>query len=476
MKWILLVFVGLALGIAAIPASRDAILKVAVPLVETIADRGASVSERLNPFAEEKSPLSGKFPLSRSFRDHSREWTFVDGSRVEGYLVAANAETAQFRLADIHGVGEVPLRTLAQKDRERIEGWIASEGTDGVAGLPISLKNHQWPRQWGGKDTEVSLQQTPGTNRWKSRHFDITNEAGVSAEALQSITMICEAVDGALSSLPLPLPLNWGRAPDELREIVIEDSPATEGVVAQAGYWDGRTGIVHIHADFLVEPDLQLVVFEFDKPEKAQRYDVIVHEVTHQSMGGLMYLGVPAWVPEGIAEYMAATQYAPGAYFFDNTHVALRHHINRRLLGDRIVKNRRMNLVRLEKLMNRGLAEWNEIVATGDVAGYLQYNEALLVIDYFFHRDHPHGAHFRRYLEAILGGLPEPEARRHHLLRGRSYQQIEREIHELWRPLGFTINFQDRGELQAGDVSIDWGAEGVKRTIASRRAAMLDTQ
>ncbi len=52
-----------------------------------------------------------------------------------------------------------------------------------------------------------------------------------------------------------------------------------------------------------------------------QKYDVIVHEVTHQSTAGLIYMGVPAWVPEGLAEYMAATQFAPGFYDFENTHV-----------------------------------------------------------------------------------------------------------------------------------------------------------
>lgn len=135
-----------------------------------------------------------------------------------------------------------------------------------------------------------------------------------------------------------------------------------------------------------------------------------------------------------------------------------------------------MNLVHLEKLMNRDLREWNLIVDSGDIAGLLQYNESLLLIDYFFHRDHPDGAHFRRYLECVLSGVSEIEARDRHLLRGRSYQEIEREIAELWRPLGFTVTFHDRGELRAGDVTINWDAEEVKRAIASRRAVRQAAQ
>ncbi|MCB1231576.1 MAG: hypothetical protein KDN19_15000 [Verrucomicrobiae bacterium] len=424
-------------------------------------------------------PGSGQFAVPQEYleikkaqsRARNRTWTFSDGSQTEAVLLFADSANAQFRLTQAQGVGQVPLSDLGTDDQEWIRSQIEKKGVDGAVGLPILLKSHRWPDQWRAGNAGT-LNRIANTNRWLTTHFDITNDAGINRESLRSITLICEAVDGALNALPLPLPVNWGRREGELRKIVIEnvdpDVPPT-----CAGYWDGATGIVHIYAEFLIEPDRQLVVFEFDKPEKAQRYGVIVHEVTHQSMAALMYLGVPSWVPEGIAEYMAATQFAPGAYHFGNTHVAIRHHINKDLLGDRIVKDRRMNLVHLETLMNRDNPEWNAIVDSREPAGILQYNASLLLIDYFFHRDHPDGQHFRCYLEDVLSGVPEPLARDRHLLRGRSYRQIEREMLDLWRPMGFTINFQERGELKAGDVLIDWGAEDVQRSIASRRASRL---
>lgn len=400
----------------------------------------------------------------------NRTWTFSDGSQMNAILLSADLKKAQFRVPESQGVGEVPLGNLSVKDREEIQQWIETEGTDGVAGYPVPLKTHRWPSQWRVNADKVPLRQIELSDEWQSTHFDITNHAGINRASLESITLICEAVDGALNALPLPLPVNWGRDLSQRRKIVIEDSKGYNGVEGSAGYWDGRTGIVHINADALVEPDLQLVVFEFDKPEKLQKYDVIVHEVTHQSTAALMYLGVPAWVSEGIAEYMAATQFAPAYYEFSNTHVAVRHHVNKRLLGDRIVKDRRMNVARIEKLMNRDIVEWNSYAEKRDVMSFLQYNESLILIDYFLHRDHPDGVHFRRYLECVLSGVPEPEARDLHLLRGRHYIDIERDLFELWRPLGFTFQFRDRSDLLAGDVEIDWEAEDVKRTIATERA------
>jgi hypothetical protein len=426
---------------------------------------GALVSFRERA-ADEGVPGDSPVGLSRI---DERFWTFVDGTTMEAVLLSADSSHAQFRVLESQGVGQLSLELLEEADRERIRAWVRAEGIDGVAGFPVPLKTHRWPRQWR-RAPETVLRPGGEPGRWSSEHFEIANEAGIGREALESITLICESVDGALSALPLPLPLNWGRGPDQRRRVVIERGEGTDGGPVAAGYWDSRTGVVHVNADALVEPDMQFVVFEFDKPEKVQKYDVIVHEVTHQSTAALSYLGVPAWVTEGLAEYLSATHFAPAYFDFANPHVAVRHHINKNLLGDRVVKERRMNVTHLEKMMNRSLAEWNRVIDEGDSAGFLQYSEALLLMHYFFHHDHSDGVHFRRYLETVLSGLPEPHARELHLLRGRSYRELEQRIAALWRPLGFVMNYQDRGELRRGDVAIDWSAEEVKRTIASRRA------
>ena len=479
MKRLLLVIGVLAICAYFFPAQRSKVLGLvrngvrSLPSLPSLPDIPglpdlSSITKKLKSSSPGGYPGAENFPMTRELRQNSRRWTFKDGSELDAVLVAADVKTAQLRVPQ--GVGQVEIKLLAEKDREEIQSWVQSEGINGVAGLPIRLKTHRWPQDWR-ESPDVALEQISDSNRWRSKHFEITNTAGIKREALESITLICESVDGALSALPLPLPINWGRDPGELRKIVIKDHAEEGDMENRAGYWDGRTGIVHIFTAGLIEPDLQLVVFEFNKPEKVQKYDVIVHEVTHQSMAALMYLGVPAWVPEGIAEYMAATQFAPAFYQFTNTHVSIRHHIHKQLLGDRIVKERKMHFTHLDQLMSRDILEWNRFGDIGDDTGFLQYHESLILIDYFFHRDHPDGVHFRRYLESVLSGVPEPEARKIHLLRGRSYQQIEQEITSLWKPLGFTIQFQGKSEIRPDDFTVDWAAEEVKRTIAARRAA-----
>lgn len=425
-----------------------------------------SVLARLRPAAVPKIAVPEGLAIKPGLESLERTWTFRDGTRLDASLIAADSRSAQLLVPQ--GVGQIELAQFSDTDRQAIQSWIAAAGKNGVAGLPINLKTHAWPQQWRDQ-ARIRLTRVGDTPVWRSKHFEITDQARLKPEALESIAMICESVDGAMSALPLPLPINWGREPGEPRKIIIK-SIANHPGEHRAGYWDGSTGIVHIYAESLLEPDLQLVVFEFNKPEKVQKYDVIVHEITHQSMAALLYMKVPAWVGEGIAEYMAATHFAPSYYQFANSHVSVRHHINKRILGDRIVKERRLNSTKLEKMMNRDIFEWNHISATEEIAGFLQYHEALMLVDYFAHRDHPDGVHFRRYLESILAGVPEPEARERHLLRGRSYGDIEEAMRKLWKPLGFALNFQSRSQLRKGDIDIDWDAEEVKKTIASQRA------
>ncbi len=41
---------------------------------------------------------------------------------------------------------------------------------------------------------------------------------------------------------------------------------------------------------------------------------------------------------------------------------------------------------------------------------------------------------------------------------------------KLWKPIGFNLVHQDRGEIRREDIAIDWGAEDVRRSIATQRA------
>ena len=399
-------------------------------------------------------------------------WTGSDGQLIKAVLVSADDQRVELRLPETQRVHYLSLDALSQKDQERVKKRVAKNGVNGVLGFPVSLRADPWPNGWRMKgNTELTWDSD--REAWSSEHFDLYNHAKVNHETLETVAGICESVDGALKSLPLPL--DWGRPLDARRDIILEGIFAGEHKGRLAGFFDGRTGKVHIDTSQLIERDNQMIVFEFDKPEKRQKYDAIVHEVTHQTMVSMLMLDMPAWIPEGIAEYLSAMHYSPGSYQFHTSYSAVRYHINKRVKAERGVKERKLHLYRMEDFMGRRLKEWNEIVSVGDAAGLLQYNMALLMVDYFFHADGKNGEPMRHYLEAVLSGAPEKEAREKHLLRGRSYHELETAIFNRWKAIGFAIDFESKPRIENSDFTVDWGAVGIMRDNAAKKSGSYTT-
>lgn len=411
-------------------------------------------------------------PSGMIFRDELpskvETWKGNDGATIEAVLVSADSQQVALRLPSTQRLHSLDLDALSPEDRKKVNERVASRGRDGVYGFPVNLRTDAWPRGWR-MEGKAELSWNSEREAWSSEHFDLYNQAKVNHETMETVAGICESVDGALKSLPLPL--DWGRPAGARRDIVLERVFEGQRNGKLAGFFDGRTGKVHIDTSQLLERHNQLIVFEFDKPKKRQKYDAIVHEVTHQTMVSMLMLDMPAWVPEGIAEYLAAMHYSPGSYQFHTSYSAVRYHINKQVMAEKGFKERKLHLYQMEEFMGRRLGEWNEVVGQGGAAGLLQYNMALLLVDYFFHADGSNGEPMRYYLEAILGGAPEKEARSKHLLRGRTYQELEAAVFNRWQALGFAIDFESKPRIERADFTVDWGAVSIMRANAAKRAS-----
>lgn len=399
--------------------------------------------------------------------DKVETWTGRAGKSMKAVLVSANHQRVEFRLPETQRVHYLDMEALSAEDQQRVKKRLEKWGKDGVLGHPVSLRADAWPRSWK-MEGEAKLTWSAEEEAWSSEHFDLYNDAKVNHQTLEAIAGICESVDGALKSLPLPL--DWGRPTDARRDIILEGMFKGSAKGKLAGFFDGRTGRVHIDTSQLVERSNDLIVFEFDKPQKRQKYDTIVHEVTHQAMVSMLMLDMPAWIPEGIAEYLSAMHFSPGNYQFKTSYAAVRYHINKSVKAERGFKDRKLHFYRMDEFMGRHLQEWNGVVQEGGAAGLLQYNMALVLVDYFFHADGKNGEPMRHYLEAVLSGAPEEEARMRHLLRGRSYQELEAAVFNRWKSVGFAIDFESKPRIEKGDFTVDWGAISIMRSNAAKRS------
>jgi len=144
-------------------------------------------------------------------------WTGKDGATMKAVLVSADDQSVELRLPDTQRVHYLSLEALSQSDQEKVNKRVLSKGKNGVLGFPVSLRADRWPDRWrmeGGAE----LMWHGEKEVWRSENFDFHNIAKVNHETLETLADICESVDGALKSLPLPL--DWGRPVDARRDIV----------------------------------------------------------------------------------------------------------------------------------------------------------------------------------------------------------------------------------------------------------------
>ncbi len=320
-----------------------------------------------------------------------------------------------------------------------------------------------WPSGYDGGN-QVLLVEIPspnGSKRWQSARYEFTVNGNVPETTVRSLALISESIDGACRAAPLPL--MWGREQDERWKITIWP---TRGQYENAGGLPGSggcffigSGEVYISADNLVEEDLAGQVRGFDLA-KRQRYKLLVHELVHQASIGVSLAPVPAWVPEGIAEYFSATQLAPGRFQFRKSHVAVRNHAIAILGLEGVADLDRYPLWSLEKFMDRRLYEWNRIVEKNpEFHGGLQYLQAVLVVEFFCGADSPEGTRFRSYLESTLTGADPEEAAKAHLLAGRSYSALEAAMTHYWQKRGMVLEFKASPPIPRDKVRIGVGLE-----------------
>lgn len=382
-------------------------------------------------------------PLSRWLRSFSsvRVWTDRSGRTLEGIPIAGDAQTVRVRALDTQTVYDIPLERLSDSDREFVLKWRKSfAGSDPLAPSPP----HRWPAAYNG-NVAVEPRPTPvGTTGasqvWQTPRYELRSYGPLDPAVARSLASICESIDGACRAVPLPM--LWGRARSDRRVISIYPSETTYqaagGPPSSAGCFIPFTGEVLICEPALRETDLLGQARGFSL-SKRQRYQLLVHELVHQASLGITMARFPAWVPEGLAEFFAATQKAPGQFQFRDSHIAVRN----RLTSDGVEELKQYPVWSLDRFLDRDLFEWNRITAKDGQhgQGWIQYMQALLLVEFFSRADSPEGRGFRSYLEAVLTGAEGREAAAIHLLRGRSHAELEQAMSAYWGSRGVNLKF-----------------------------------
>jgi len=371
-----------------------------------------------------------------------RFWKDSKGREIIGELVASDGIRATLRVED-NSKKVFPLSIFSGEDRTFISKW-RSEHPQAPWIDPEAMP--AWPQMLGKGVSVVKPMPTDeigAMHAWRSRHFDMQSDLKLSPSVIRDIATIFEATRLAVHILPLGLtaspPVSQMQILMEKKYPKLKYDPdllrvqfyGDKKLYAQSGAPAGSGGFYHPMQNRTVL-SLENLGIKGDKGVSRNDYMksafVLKHEITHHLLHDWSpYL--PIWFTEGFAEYMGAAPYTEGRYNFTAMDRPLHKYLNRWRFNE---DPNRIPVMRVEDLMTSTHAEWmSRLQRTTPI---LEYNSAALLVHFFIHHDGKgDAANLAAYLDDIRQGVRPAKAEKKHLLRDRTYEQLDTELRLAWK-------------------------------------------
>jgi len=386
--------------------------------------------------------------------DAARQWTDATGRKVEAAFAGADGASVKLRMAD-GTVIPYPLEKLSAED----QAWVKSQApavatpTPAVAtptsGMMPGLGSNSngsggageraWPRSVAleelPKATIVKEDAEKREYVYRTAHFEFQCDARLGADVVREFSRIFEAT----RELNVKLPLGIDPKPEKFRELFVaklyssrEDYFANGGVKGSAGIYTGADRCIKVPLQSL---GVKLAGKHFMVEPMAEN-DTLVHEITHQMMNH--WLGkLPEWYVEGSAEYAGSCHYNQGRFTLPRLGQSAKglEHLH--------PANGKALIWHVSYLMSLTPQTWAAGFGdTPDGKVHRNYASAVALTYYFYNIDDKgDGSHMIDFMHDIAAGKSKDDATQQHLIRGRDFKQIEKEMVTGLRRGGIAVEF-----------------------------------
>lgn len=368
-----------------------------------------------------------------------RVWTNTQGRTLKATFVAITEKDVKLRLEN-GTVSSVPIEQLSPGDREYLTK------------IPKPENQPALPPKW---PTEVALSGVPevkiikedeATSEfiYETEHYEFRCDAKLGASMVREIGRLFEVTHLA----NVQLPLNLEPKPEEGREKFLAQLFKDKQDYYDAGAIPGSWGVYMSPKKSLMVPLESLGVRQVGKRftlDRDANTSILVHETTHQMMS-YWIPKLPTWYVEGSAEYVAAAKYKQGKLSFAR-------------MGDNVV-----DYVKSRGVTSKEWAMWHvyhlmqlqaetlaSALTTDQTVATRTYASTAILTFYFYHLDGDgDGQNFINYLKDISSGTLERLAAQRHLIRGRSYSDIEKELAQKMRRHGLDLEFTGDAGPESG--------------------------
>ena len=368
-----------------------------------------------------------------------RQWRSTDGKSVLGRLITADDDKVTL---DVKGKRyTLEIVRLSEADRAYVDTWTEKNpyragGATALADLP------PWPQKYDGTGKvtveTVNEDEVVSTFAYCTEHYLFALDRKIPKRNLDEIAAVFESVSGALSAMPIerlhPAFGNERRFPTIFFSQK-KDYERAGGPSGSVGVFDMRRQAILIRLDVLLTNENH----GSNLPHR-ERYQVLVHELTHQAMYPAI-VRMPIWYIEGVAEYMSAAHFATARFDFRNLARHIRKHIHRFVPAD---DNGAFTLPSIPSVYAMTSKEWNKDNVRSDRDATKKYATSLLLTHWFHHL---HGDGKAQEIDAFLKGLAKRQKENEIALKtiladGETLAGIQQKIANYWSSQGLKLRFE----------------------------------
>jgi len=367
-----------------------------------------------------------------------RVWTDLENRQLEAALEKREEEWVTLRMRNGQ-VARVPVQGLSQTDQDwlaNLEQKDAPTASDEYTGPPAEA---DWPRNVNPSENATAevISEDPDKKEfiYESANYRFICDTQLSTSLVREFSEVFE-VTWLVNCL---LPLDLRPIPEPGREKYVARIFTNRRDYANAGGVPGSAGIYSPGDRELKLPISSLGVKTYGSKVTVdysdEDYDTLIHEITHQVMNRWLPR-MPVWMIEGTAEYVELADYDNGRFTFGRQDDRLEQHLHDYFGPE-------FPMVPIEDLMTMSHSEWAAGLQSGAAAR--NYASALALVFFFYHLDgEEDAAGFKAYLRAaekMQRGDSYQELMEQHLLRGRSYAELEEEVLKAFRKKGIKLQF-----------------------------------
>ena len=244
-------------------------------------------------------------------------------------------------------------------------------------GVVVRSACADWPERmdFSKSVANVSTKKVKGGTLYESETVSLWSDSVLSSKLVREVMVVAASVPRVVSRLPVKIGGRRGFVGSPRIRVFEfrEDYHEAGGTKTTVGMYRSHENDVLLLAGPLIR-----AVESANGAEK--NHHLVVHELVHGSMRH--WLGrVPAWVSEGLAEYVAAAQVKPGVYEFSN----MEKRITRNIMRFNGNKAEVRFLGRHPKFWTASQSVWIRGLTDNGEGNYDRYATALLIVHSWMH-------------------------------------------------------------------------------------------